>query len=162
MLKFLILGCPYQTQHSRRYHYSSATDFLTEPLSSYPSSRLPAAPLPAVYPGTTTRAALFSFIIFVTHHTKPLSHLHRIIRNRHTLQMQTTGLFLCRAQARCIAAGFSQRQSSGHVQTTVVVRHCPAEVLMVYSQDTQHKTSWRLCSAASFAVTKWPLLSFAI
>ena len=34
-------------------------------------------------------------------------------------------------QARCIAAGFSQRQSSGHVQTTVVVRHCPAEVLMV-------------------------------
>ena len=32
-------------------------------------------------------------------------------------------------QARCIAAGFSQRQSSGHVQTTVVVRHCPAEVL---------------------------------
>ena len=28
-----------------------------------------------------------------------------------------------------IAAGFSQRQSSGHVQTTVVVRHCPAEVL---------------------------------
>ncbi len=32
-------------------------------------------------------------------------------------------------QARYIAAGFFQRQSSGHVQTTVVVRHCPAEVL---------------------------------
>ena len=37
-------------------------------------------------------------IIFVTHHTKPLSHLHRIIRNRHALQMQTTGLFLCRVK----------------------------------------------------------------
>ena len=32
-------------------------------------------------------------------------------------------------QAGYIAAGFFQRQSSGHVQTTVVVRHCPAEVL---------------------------------
>lgn len=73
---------------------ASVTDYQPWHLPTAP----PAAPTPCCIPRYRSVGSTFPLIIFVTHHTKPLSHLHRIIRNRHTLQMQTTGLFLCRVK----------------------------------------------------------------
>lgn len=112
------------------------------------SSCLPAPP--SCCPSTTARAALS----FAVH--KPLSHLRRIIRNRHTLRVRATGFFLCQSKPDCIAAD-SRRQSSGHVQTTVVVVVPRWVGITGYTAQT----SWRICGPLLTAVAKWRLLSFA-
>lgn len=122
------LGCPYQRSTPGDIITALQLISATEPLSSYPSS-CPPAPPPCCIPRYHNSGSTFP-----PHNFRHTSHKTTFSPSPYNPEPSypadaNDGPLSLPGQARCIAAGFSQRQSSGHVQTTVVVRHCPAEVL---------------------------------